>query len=67
MRICVSHTFSESRRHTMHIVVYLRGHPYDKLLFLCQKRFEDTEVNLSVAVDYVLHHDFLPTSLTKAV
>lgn len=32
-----------------------------------REKFEDTEVILSVAVDYGIHHDFLSTILTKAV
>ena len=40
----MTRAFSESRRRSAHIVLYRR---------------EDTEVRVSVAVDYILHHDFL--------
>ena len=60
-------TFSESRRRSAHIVLYRRGHSYAKLWLLCQKSLKIQKFCLSVAVDYVLHHDSLSTSLTKAV
>jgi hypothetical protein len=58
--------FSESRRRSAHIVLYRRGHSYTKLWILCQKSLKILKFCFSIDVD-VIHHDCLPTSLTKAV
>ena len=49
-------TFSESRRH---IKVYIVVIILTLSSGLYVRKFEDTEVRVSVAVDYILHHDFL--------
>jgi hypothetical protein len=63
----VPRIFSESRRCNVDIVLYRGVHPYAKLWLLCQKGFKIQKICLSVAVYYVIHHDFLSTTLTKAV